>query len=73
MKRASSTRQKAIQGNKITQAMLGILEGLCDIGYMSSTKKREMMYRVNTGDVTVYKEVRKMLLDMAADLKKIEK
>lgn len=57
--------------NKIPQAVTNILESLSDIGYLSDIDKRWYVYRVQSGDLSVYEEVRELLLKMAADLKKL--
>lgn len=73
MKRTTATRLDRLKSNKIPKAVIGVLDGLCEIGYMSSREKRDMVYRVDAGDMTVYAEVRELLLKMADDLKKINR
>lgn len=71
VKKSSSTRRAALKSNKIPQAVINIVESLSKIGYISTTEKSMLIYRVKAGDLTVYAEVRALLLEMADDLKKI--
>lgn len=71
MKKSSSIRQTALKSNKIPQAVINIVESLSKIGYISTTEKSTLVYRVKAGDLTVYTEVRELLLEMAKDLHKI--
>lgn len=71
MKKTTATRRAALKSNKIPQAVINIIDSLSKIGYISISEKRELEYRVKTGDLSAYAEVREHLLEMANDINKI--
>lgn len=51
------------------EASLEVVEALCAIGYITGKDKRTLIYRLNTGDITVYDEIRGLLITLAAEIK----
>ena len=57
--------------NKLQEASKRIVCALFKSGYISETEKKWFIYRVEMGDREAYRELRELLLEMAAEFNSV--
>ena len=59
------------KSGKLMVATANIVNSLYQVGYIDARELGDLKYRIGTGDLSVYKEVRTLLLELAEDFSKI--